>query len=82
MAIECYEGTCKWHQKDEPFCTQEECQECPNCRKLDFVPEPIEFNTISEVKCKFCGVLIRIYMRQYNYLTLAQEAKSWQPEDK
>jgi len=67
--IECYEGDCKWHQKDEPFCILSECQECPNCSKLDFL-DHVETST---AHCVFCKVLIRVVVED-GVITSAEEA--------
>ena len=38
MGIECYEGACKWHEKEEPFCTQEECLMSEGLNEKAFLP--------------------------------------------
>jgi hypothetical protein len=74
MSIECYKGECRYHQRDEPYCTMNDCQACPACEELDFfVLEPAMCNNISFIQCKFCGANLRIYLRQYTHLTLVQQ---------
>lgn len=70
MSIECYEGDCPYHEKEEPFCMLNDCQKCPHCSKLGFVPAKAYTHAeqygsgINIVKCIHCSNTVRIYLRR------------------
>jgi len=70
MAIECYLSECKFHQKDEPFCTMNECQACPVCRKTDYIPPSLIERTRVDgsgsniFACLHCNSEVKAYLRR------------------
>ena len=57
MAIECYEGKCKWHEGVEPFCSQKECLMSEGLNEKALLPER------KEVPAKMKPVGNRILIR-------------------
>jgi hypothetical protein len=82
MAIECYKGECPYHEKDEPVCHQESCQECPHCRLLNFVPDIALYNAIhygssnSTVHCRHCNGMVRLRLNRRVIVTFTDVQQS------
>lgn len=54
MAIECYDDTCEFHEKVEPFCHQQECkgaQGLERCKKCKALVAVLDVNRC----CIYCG---------------------------
>jgi len=71
MSIECYEHSCPFHDKQEPYCYEDHCIKCcPSCGEENYIPNRVRYNienygsAVVNFHCLACNKIIEAQLKR------------------
>lgn len=89
MSIECFDSSCRFHDRQTPYCEQERCiKHCPNCGEEGYIPNKV-FNNIANYgsaiinfRCTKCNKVIEAqFKRRTTIATICSKISDKEVDD-